>query len=742
MDSPAAMENIWQEIVSGESPSFKEIDNQAQRLLSQMSLDEKIDQMSGDLNYFPGILELWLFYNRRPYPSGKNTRLHIPPIQFSDGPRGVVLDHATTFPVSAARGATWDIELEERIGEAMGAEARALGANLVAAACINVLRHPAWGRAQETYGEDPYHLGEMGAALLRGLQRHVMGCVKHYACNSIEDTRMKVDVRINERTLREIYLPQFKRCVEENPASLMSAYNQVNGDYCGENHHLLNEILKEEWGFNGFVMSDFVFGLRDARKGLEAGLDMEMPFSQQYGNKLKRLVHQDASLEPLIDAAVLRILRQKIMFSRVGHPEHYHADIVACPEHRALALQAAVESMVLLKNEPPVNQRYFPEQKRDLASMFSFSRNRPEQQFNMRVSDAQRFGVFANLDLSKPILPISPYKINRLAVIGRLAEKQITGDRGSSMTHTKEVLTPLHGIVAAAQDHFEVVYNSGLSPLEAADKARSCDVVIVIVGFTDQDEGENMFTRGGDRQRLELQDSDMALILTTIAANPRTVVVIVGSGVVIMENWIDYVPAVLMSWYSGMEGGLALADIIFGKANPSGKLPVVFPSSEKQLPPFDNHSLSVEYGYYHGYRLMERKGQEPAFPFGFGLSYTSYAYDDLQIVEKEIPLGGEIHASVKVTNTGLRSGEEIVQFYVGCPGLAVERPLKELKGFKRLHLEAGETKTVEIKIQAQDLAYYDEAGVQWVVEPGIYALFAGGSSAEKDLRSQKFKIIT
>ena len=345
MDSPAAMENIWQEIVSGESPSFKEIDNQAQRLLSQMSLDEKIDQMSGDLNYFPGILELWLFYNRRPYPSGKNTRLHIPPIQFSDGPRGVVLDHATTFPVSAARGATWDIELEERIGEAMGAEARALGANLVAAACINVLRHPAWGRAQETYGEDPYHLGEMGAALLRGLQRHVMGCVKHYACNSIEDTRMKVDVRINERTLREIYLPQFKRCVEENPASLMSAYNQVNGDYCGENHHLLNEILKEEWGFNGFVMSDFVFGLRDARKGLEAGLDMEMPFSQQYGNKLKRLVHQDASLEPLIDAAVLRILRQKIMFSRVGHPEHYHADIVACPEHRALALQAAVESM-------------------------------------------------------------------------------------------------------------------------------------------------------------------------------------------------------------------------------------------------------------------------------------------------------------------------------------------------------------------------------------------------------------
>ena len=733
--------NEWGSLTVDHPMTTTEIENEAQQILEKMTLDEKIGQMGGDLPYFPTIIQMYVSYNTRPYPAGINKRLDLPAIRFSDGPRGIVMKGATTFPVTSARGATWDIALEERIGEVMGIEGRALGANLVAAVCINLLRHPAWGRAQETYGEDPYHLGEMGAALVRGLQRHVMACVKHFACNSIEDTRMKVDVKIGERTLRECYLPHFKRCVDEGAASIMTAYNRVNGEYCSENFHLVREILKDEWDFQGFVMSDFVMGLHDAKKGALAGLDLEMPITQKYGNSLKKLVEQGQVPAELIDEAVLRILRQKIRFAQVGQTGRYSPEVLADPEHRALARRAAVESIVLLKNELPINQRAFPEQKRDLASLFSFSRSsHVDLKYNLRVSDAQRFGAYADRNLAEPVLPLSPYKIKRLAVIGKLATQVNLGDKGSSMTRSTEVVNPLLGLVAAAEGLFEVIYNEALSSLEASDLARRSDAALVFVGFTDKDEGENMFTRGGDRQRLTLQDSDIALILTVASTNPRTVVVIMGSGVVIMDKWLDYIPAVLLVWYPGMEGGHAIADIIFGKANPSGKLPVVFPESESQLPPFDNHSSLVEYGYYHGYRLLERKGHEPAFPFGFGLSYTTYTYNNLQVQESDLPVDGTLHASVQVANTGLRPGDEVIQLYIGCPGQSVERPLKELKGFKRVHIEPGEIETVNFEIPIRNLAYYDEVARRWVIESGVYALYVGGSSADKDLLIQKFRV--
>ena len=733
--------NEWGSLTVDHPMTTTEIENEAQQILEKMTLDEKIGQMGGDLPYFPTIIQMYVSYNTRPYPAGINKRLDLPAIRFSDGPRGIVMKGATTFPVASARGATWDIALEERIGEVMGIEGRALGANLVAAVCINLLRHPAWGRAQETYGEDPYHLGEMGAALVRGLQRHVMACVKHFACNSIEDTRMKVDVKIGERTLRECYLPHFKRCVDEGAASIMTAYNRVNGEYCSENFHLVREILKDEWDFQGFVMSDFVMGLHDAKKGALAGLDLEMPITQKYGNSLKKLVEQGQVPAELIDEAVLRILRQKIRFAQVGQIGRYSPEVLADPEHLALARRAAVESIVLLKNELPINQRAFPEQKRDLASLFSFSRSsHVDLKYNLRVSDAQRFGAYADRNLAEPVLPLSPYKIKRLAVIGKLATQVNLGDKGSSMTRSTEVVNPLLGLVAAAEGLFEVIYNEALSSLEASDLARRSDAALVFVGFTDKDEGENMFTRGGDRQRLTLQDSDIALILTVASTNPRTVVVIMGSGVVIMDKWLDYIPAVLLVWYPGMEGGHAIADIIFGKANPSGKLPVVFPESESQLPPFDNHSSLVEYGYYHGYRLLERKGHEPAFPFGFGLSYTTYTYNNLQVQESDLPVDGTLHASVQVANTGLRPGDEVIQLYIGCPGQSVERPLKELKGFKRVHIEPGEIETVNFEIPIRNLAYYDEVARRWVIESGVYALYVGGSSADKDLLIQKFRV--
>lgn len=722
----------------GRTPA--EIDAKAQGLIARLSLQEKINLMSGKRGVFPAILGLAISYNGKPYLSGGCKRLNLPGLRFSDGPRGIVMKNATTFPVSAGRGATWDPALEERIGEAMGMEARALGANLVAAVCINLLRHPAWGRAQETYGEDPYHLGEMGAALVRGLQRHVMACVKHFACNSIEDTRMKVDVKTSERTLREIYLPHFKRCVDEGAASVMSAYNRVNGAYCSENARLLNDILKDEWGFRGFVISDFVMGVHDGPAAAQAGLDLEMPFRQHFGGRLKRAVEKGEVPEKVIDDAVLRLLRQAIRFAQVGRSGGYPLELAASPEHRALARQAAVESIVLLKNEPPAGQRLFPEQKRDISTLFSLSRSASPMQYNLRVSDAMRFGSFADRDLNEPVLPLSPYKLTRLAVIGRLAKQANTGDRGSSMTRPAEVITPLEGIQTFAQDRFEVVHNQGLSPAEAAMDARRADAAFVFVGLTDKEEGENMFTRGGDRRDLHLPASDMALILTIASVNPRTVVVIMGSGVVIIENWKDYIPAILHIWYPGMEGGHALADIVFGQANPSGRLAVSFPKDESQLPPFDNRSASVEYGYYHGYRLLERKGQEPAYPFGFGLSYTTFAYSELDIAEKEIPANGLLHATVQVTNTGARPGDEVVQFYVSSPGQAVERPLKELKGFHRIHLKPGETIAVPLELPVNRLAYYAEEQATWLVEPGVYALYAGSSSAESDLLKRTFKI--
>lgn len=756
-------------VLSVDQPlSAPEIEEKARQLLSQMTLAEKIDQMSGDLALLPSLLEMLWQYNVTIYPAGENFRLNLPGIRFSDGPRGVVMDHATSFPVSAARGATWDVALEEQIGEAMGMEARALGANLVAAVCINVLRHPAWGRAQETYGEDPYHLGEMGAALVRGIQKHAMACIKHFAANSIERTRNRVDVRIEERSLREIYLPHFKRCVDEGTACVMSAYNRLNGAYCSENHHLLSEILKEEWGFEGFVMSDFVTGLHDGKAGIQAGLDMEMPFAMHFGKKLHKLVETGQVAESLVDQAVLRILRQKIRFAQVGRREGYPLELVASPAHRALALRAALESAVLLKNEAPARQYLFPETRQDMAGFLSLSRKRPSK-LNIRVGEAQRFGIIEREDLDEPLLPLDPGRLRKLALIGRLADKPNLGDRGSSQTRPREVVTILQGLAEAAEERFSILYDRGLSLVDAANTARRADVALVVVGLSYKDEGENMVTRGGDRKSLRLSAEDIALILTVAAANPCMIVLLMGSGMVLTEFWLDYVPALLLVWYPGMEGGRAIAQLLLGQANPSGKLPVAFARSEQHLPPFDNHSLSVEYGYYHGYRLLERNHWQPAFPFGFGLSYTTFQYAGLQIDQAQLRSNEVLHVSVELTNSGDRPGAEVVQLYIGYPtsgasaprfglpgsgtqktlqsgahldlsrqSLVVERPVKELKGFARVELGAGQSRQVTFQVPVSNLAYYDESRSAWVVQEGEYCIYVGSSSADKDLLSAPF----
>ncbi len=605
--------------------------------------------------------------------------------------------HSTCFPVSMARGASWDVDLEERIGDAIGVEACSQGANFFGGVCINLLRHPAWGRAQETYGEDPHHLGEMGAALVRGVQRHIMACVKHYAANSIENSRLKVDVRLSERTLREIYLPHFKRCLDEGAAAVMSAYNKVNGEHCGHNAHLLRDILKHDWNFTGFVISDFAFGIRDGRAAILGGLDIEMPFTQHYGQKLKKLVESDQVSEALIDEAVLRILRQKIRFAQVGEPDRYGPQAVVSEAHRALAREAASKAMVLLKND--------------------------------RAGESR-------------VLPIDRARVQRLAVIGELAEAQNIGDHGSSKVRPPAVVTVLEGMRAAAADHCDVVFERGQGAAAAAEAARRADAAIIIAGYRSYEEGEKIpFTRqGGDRSSLRLKPRDEELIQAVAAANPRTAVVLIGGSAIITEAWRERVPAIVVAWYPGMEGGHALADVLFGAVNPGGKLPCVFPTSEAHLPFFDPRADSIEYGYYHGYRLLERDGHEPAFAFGYGLSYTTFEYRNLRLDRDTIARDGVLQVSVDITNTGDRAGDEVAQLYVGYDGTQVDRAPKDLKGFTRVHLEAGETRTVTFTLRAEQLAYYDETRRGWVVEPIRYRVLVGRSSRSGDLLAARFRI--
>ncbi|MBI4928645.1 MAG: glycoside hydrolase family 3 protein, partial [Anaerolineae bacterium] len=423
-----------------EQLSDQQIDEKGRELLGQLTLAEKIKLMSGDVSFWPGMADmLGGGYADHPWVAGAVPRLGIPGVRFADGPRGVIMDGGTTFPVSMGRGATFDPDLEERVGDVIGREMRAMGGNFFGGVCINLLRHPAWGRAQETYGEDPIHLGEFGSALVRGVQKHVMACAKHYALNSMENARFSVDVTVAPRPLHEIYLRHFKKAVEAGVASIMSAYNSVNGEWCGQNYTLLTEILKKQWGFQGFVMTDFIFGMRDSKKAALAGQDIEMPFDMIHKQHLSKLVKRGEVPMERIDDAALRVLRQQIRFAQGRDPRDYSLDVVGCDAHRQVAREAAEKAIVLLKNEGG-------------------------------------------------LLPVKG--IEKLAVIGKLAAVPNTGDGGSSNTRPPYVITPLQGLQEALAGEAEIVYDDGSDPNRAAQVAREADLVVMVVGYTDKDEGE------------------------------------------------------------------------------------------------------------------------------------------------------------------------------------------------------------------------------------------------------------
>jgi beta-glucosidase len=616
-----------------------------EELLARLTADEKLGLLAGDLP-LRDVFRMGKRYNEFPYEAAAVPRLGIPGIRFADGPRGVVLGRSTAFPVAMARGATFDPELEERIGDAIGVEARAQGANLFAGVCVNLLRHPAWGRAQETYGEDPHLLGEMGTALIRGSQRHVMACVKHFACNSMENARFKVDVRIGEADLRDLYLPHFRRCVDAGVASVMSAYNKVNGAWCGHHRHLLTDVLRQEWGFQGLVMSDFVLGVRGA-DAVAAGMDLEMPARIRFRG-LERALARGTIMAADVDEAVRRSLRTQLAFRGRGEPERYRREAVASPAHRALAREAAERSIVLLENRPAVGER---------AAM----------------------------------LPLDPATTRRIAVIGRLAALPNTGDHGSSRVHPPAVVTPLDGLRAAASTRaVELVEAPSDDLAGAVAAARVTDVAVVVCGYTFRDEGEYLFfLAGGDRASLRLRPAHEQLIETVAAANPRTVVVLMGGSAIVTEAWRGEVPALLMAWYPGMEGGHALAAILFGDVTPSGRLPCTWPRSAAQLPEFDRHARVAHYGPLHGYRLMHAERREPAFWFGFGLSYTRFERAAASRSDALV---------VDVRNVGTRPGAELAQLYVDVALGSDPRPLGTLRAFDWVTLAAGASAAVRFAL--------------------------------------------
>ncbi len=646
-----------------------EVDARIDDLLANLTLAQKVGLMHGDVTRAAN--NLWM------HPGVPE--LGIPDLVMVDGPRGV--NHrieglgATAFPVGAMRGATWNVDLERRVGEAMAREARAVGAGVLLAPTVNILRHPRWGRAQETYGEDPFHMGELGAAFVEGVQsRDVVACAKHFAANSIEDTRFEVDVQVDERALREVYLPHFRRLVEAGVGSVMSAYNSVNGAFCGENEPLLRDILKNEWGFAGFVVSDWIFGTHSTAPSALAGLDVEMPGEQYYGPALVRAVEAGDVPELLIDDAVRRILRVRFCFEHDTRPPENDRVGLESAAARELAREVARRGIVLLRNE-------------DSA-----------------------------LPLGDDVL--------RVVVAGRVADLENIGDEGSSAVRPRDVVTALEGIRAALPgarvDHIAgtTLDGSGEALVDAAD------AVIVVTGNVAADEGES-FIAAGDRDSLALPSDENALIEALAARSARVVVVLEGGSAIEMP-WVADVEAVLMAWYPGVEGGTAIGEVLAGTIAPMGRLPVSFPRAEADLPPFDNVSLQVTYDRWHGYQHLERAGTAPLFAFGHGLTYTSFAYETVEA--RPSADDGNWLVDVTLRNAGDRAGVETVQIYATRPAESPDAPERELVGFAQVPLEPGATETVTVTIARDSLGRWGGAGM--VVDPGVWTLRAAPNAVE------------
>ncbi len=696
------------------------VEQRVQDLLGRMTLQEKVAMLSG---------ADWM-------QSVPNERLGIPSIKMADGPLGIrswagpsaetggmsAKKQVTTtaFPAGIAVAATWDTQVAESQGQAIGQEVKALGRDMILGPTVNINRTPLWGRNFEGFGEDPYLTSRMAVAYIKGVQGEgVIATVKHFAANNQEFERHRVNAVVGERALNEIYFPAFKAAVQEAGVwSLMSAYNKLNGVYCAENSYLLKDVLQKQWDFKGFVVSDW--GSTYSTAGtVNAGMDLEMPGGEPMRSWMKEAKTKEAGngggwlasdkvlsevssgkiTTAAIDDNVGRILRVIFVSGQFDKP-HTATGEFDTPEQRAVARKAATESIVLLKN-------------------------------------------------AGNVLPLDSTKIHSVVVVGPNAAVARTGGGGSSLVVPKYSVAPLKGIQDRAGQAVQVSYALGVAMegedaskdsasererlrSEAVSAAQKADAAIIVVGRSPKLESEDF-----DIKSLDLPAGQDELIQAVSKANKNTVVVINAGGPVIMSKWIAQVPAIVDMWYGGQEGGNAIADVLFGDADPSGKLPVSFVKQWKDSPAYGHYpgkNLQVEYaeGIYVGYRYFDKKKVEPLFPFGYGLSYTKFDYSDMNVSPNQTSSDKPVEVSLKVLNTGTRAGAEVVELYVHDGHSSVDRPVQELKGFQRVDLQPGESKDVHFTLDRSAMAFYSTAKKDWVAEPGDFDVLVGSSS--RDIR--------
>lgn len=645
----------------------------AELLVHAMTLDEKIEQIHmADIKSRP-----------REVPGIE--RLGIATFKVTNGPAGAgpgdtqIAVPATALPSALALSATWDPKLAALFGEIAGKETAARGEHLIEAPGVNIIRVPQNGRNFEYFGEDPYLSGQMSVPEIEAIQKQgVIAEVKHYAANSQETDRKTVNEIIDERTLREIYLPAFEVSVKQGDAgAVMCAYPSVNGQFNCENTHLLKDILRGEWGFQGFVQSDYTATHSTIPAAL-AGLDLEMKHDSFYDADMKAAIVAGKLPESVVDTMLLR--RYSEMFRLGIFDRSYSVTPIPARQDGAIAREIAEQAAVLLKN-------------------------------------------------GDHLLPLEAAKIHSIAVIGPYAGAAHTGGGGSSAVAPIYTVSPVEGIEKLVGANIAVKYADGTKITEAATLAESVDIAIVMAGNKDRE--------GGDRKNLSLPGNQDDLISAVAAANSHTIVVLKTGGPVLMP-WLSKVQAVLEAWYPGEEDGNAVADLLFGVTNPSGKLTVTFPKAEVDLPahtpeqyPGVNGTALYSEGLRVGYRWYDAQKIEPLFPFGFGLSYTSFALSHLQVSRPDKE--GYVTVSLEVANTGSIAGSEVVQVYVGVPNIAGEPP-HQLKGFDKVRLEPHQAKHVSVTLDSRAFSSWDTAAKRWRLVPGRHQIMVGESSRDLPLQ--------
>lgn len=689
-----------------------EFDAKIDSLISQMTIEEKIGMLHGNSMFTTGGVE----------------HLGIPELKMADGPLGVREeisrdnwapaglddDFATYYPAGGGLSATWNTDLAYLLGNSVGEELRARGKDMLLSPAINIIRSPLGGRTYEYFTEDPFLNKKISVPLIVGLQDNdVMACVKHFAVNNQETNRGTVDVQVDERTLREIYLPAYKAAVMEgNAYSLMGAYNKFRGDYLCENDYMLNKILRDEWGFKGIVVSDWA-AVHSTVKSLENGLDIEMgtpkPFNEFFlADALIAAFKKGKISEEEINKHVKRILRVLFQVKAIDGEGRIEGSI-ATEEHYQDAYKIASESVVLLKNE-------------------------------------------------KNLLPIKMDDIKSIAVIGNNAtKKNALGGFGAGVK-TKREVTPLEGLknrlpegiqINYAEGYFERYSNDEKTKLgditlddpvtidelepsmleEAINAAKNSDVAIIFAGSNRDYE-----TEASDRVSLKLPFGQEELISKVLEVNPNTIVVIIAGAPFDINSIEEKSAALVWSWFNGSEGGNALADVLLGNVNPSGKLPWTMPKKLEDSPAHATNSFpgdeTVTYseGILIGYRWFDTKNIEPLYPFGYGLSYSNFEFSDLKTDKEAYNTTDIIEVTFTLKNSGAMDGKEVAQLYISQPESQVEKAAQELKGFKKVFVKSGASERVTILLPVKELAYYNEANKEWLVEPGTYNIKIGNSS--------------